>query len=38
MLAGLDRGLRGDAMPGLADELAIQRVLDRFSQLAGHVF
>lgn len=38
MLAGLDRGLRGDVMPGLADELAIQKVLDRFSLLAGHVF
>jgi predicted dehydrogenase len=38
MLAGLDRGLRGDEMPGLGDELEIQKVLDKFSVLAGHAF
>lgn len=38
MLAGLDRGLRGDPMPGLAEELAIHTVLDRFAQLAGRTF
>jgi predicted dehydrogenase len=38
MLAGLDRGLRGDPMPGLTEELAIHTVLDRFAQLAGRAF
>lgn len=38
MLAGLNRGLRGDSMPSLADELEIHTVMDRFSQLAGHAF
>lgn len=38
MLEGLDRGLRGDSMPGLVEELAIHTVLDRFAQLAGRVF